>query len=96
MAPQSRPHQIDEAVSFDHYCGYHFSDNHIRSFSHTHVVGAGVGDWGNIGVMPVLGVTKATITNNGYWSNYSHNNEIATPGYYSVLLHTPSSHFYLI
>ena len=57
---------------------------------------SGVGDWGNIGVMPVLGVTKATITNNGYWSNYSHNNEIATPGYYSVLLHTPSSYLDLI
>ena len=43
----------DEIVEppFDHYGGYHHSDNSIVAFSHTHMVGAGVGDLGNFGVM---------------------------------------------
>jgi putative alpha-1,2-mannosidase len=44
----------DEIVNppFDHYGGYHHSDNSVVAFSHTHLVGAGVGDLGNFGVVP--------------------------------------------
>jgi putative alpha-1,2-mannosidase len=39
-------------LPFDHYGGYHYSDDFVRGFSHTHLVGAGVGDYGNFGVLP--------------------------------------------
>ena len=33
----------DPMPAFDHYGGYHFGDNSVVAFSHTHLVGAGVG-----------------------------------------------------
>ena len=55
-------------------------DNEIRCFSHTHLVGAGVEDYGHIGVMPTRGVEPSTIRDNGYRSKFSHKNETARPG----------------
>ena len=40
---------FDVVSSFDHYGGYNYEDDHIRAFSPTHLVGAGVGDFGNFG-----------------------------------------------
>jgi putative alpha-1,2-mannosidase len=37
----------------NHFGGYYYGDEYIRVFSHTHMVGAGVLDYGNIGVMPI-------------------------------------------
>ena len=34
----------DPQPDFDHYGGYHHGDNSVIAFSHTHLVGAGVGD----------------------------------------------------
>eukprot|EP00666_Eupelagonemidae_sp_cell4sb_P000811 gene811-20444_t len=43
-----------------HDGGYAYGDTHVRAFSHTHMAGAGVGDFGNVGVMPFCGeVTDA-------------------------------------
>jgi hypothetical protein len=37
----------------NHFGGYYYGDEYIRLFSHTHMVGSGVLDYGNIGVMPI-------------------------------------------
>ena len=55
-------------------------DNEIRCFSHTHMVGAGVEDYGHIGVMPTREVEPHTVRNYGYRSKFSHKNETARPG----------------
>ena len=39
--------------------------------------------------MPTLGVTHTTVTASGYRSLYSHDQEIAAPGYYAAYLDTP-------
>ena len=44
----------DVVIPFDHYSGYNYEDTYIRAFSHTRLVGAGVGDFGNFGIMPLL------------------------------------------
>lgn len=68
--------------------GYHYSDDKIYGFSHTHLSGTGVSDYGDILLMP----TNKAILNNGvdgkpgYRSKFSHDNEIARPGFYSVHL----------
>ena len=73
---------------WDGCSGYHYSDNEIYGFSHTHLSGTGVSDYGDILLMP----TNKQIFNNGadgkegYKSTFSHDNEIATPGYYKVHL----------
>ncbi|HLO91791.1 MAG TPA: GH92 family glycosyl hydrolase [Lentimicrobium sp.] len=69
--------------------GYHYSDEFIYGFSHTHLSGTGIPDYGDILIMPFTGDDH---WNNGfdgkagYRSHYSHNNETASPGYYQVLL----------
>ncbi|MBC8320287.1 MAG: glycoside hydrolase family 92 protein [Bacteroidetes bacterium] len=77
--------------SWDGCSGYHYSDDFILGFSHTHLSGTGVGDYGDIRFVPTVGplqFTPGTPENphSGYGSKFSHNNEIATAGYYSVEL----------
>ena len=52
------------------------------------MVGAGVEDYGTIGSMPVRTVADDTVQDNGYFSEFDHSNEYASPGYYSVYLST--------
>lgn len=44
------------------------------------MMGAGVVDYGNIGVMATSTLDSTTVTNNGYRSKFSHENETASPG----------------
>lgn len=73
---------------WDGCSGYHYSDEYIYGFSHTHLSGTGVSDYGDILLMP----TNEMIFNNGangkkgYRAHFSHNNETAAPGYYKVVL----------
>ncbi|QJP33272.1 glycoside hydrolase family 92 protein [Nonlabens sp. Ci31] len=73
---------------WDGCSGYHYSDDVIYGFSHTHLSGTGVSDYGDILFMP----TNKPIVNNGadgkegYSSKFSHDNEKASPGYYEVHL----------
>ncbi len=79
---------------WDGCSGYHYSDNVIYGFSHTHLSGTGVSDYGDILLMP----TNKVIFNNGsngeegYRAHFSHDNETAQPGYYKVLLDTTNIH----
>lgn len=70
--------------SWDGCSGYHYSDNVIFGFSHTHLNGTGVSDFGDIFLMPTMGEPK--LDNKDYSSPFSHSNEKASAGYYSVLL----------
>ena len=67
---------------WDGCSGYHYSDNKIYGFSHTHLSGTGVEDYCDILVTPFLG--EPSIENEKYAIPFSHKNEIASPGYYSV------------
>lgn len=73
---------------WDGCSGYHYSDNHIYGFSHTHLSGTGISDYGDILLMP----TTSIVFNNGsdgkkgYRSKFSHDNEVAEPGFYKVKL----------
>jgi len=69
--------------------GYHYTDNSIRGFSHTHLSGTGIGDLGDFLFMPFTGEAKINPgtpedPDSGYRSRFSHENEIAIPGYYAV------------
>ena len=72
--------------------GYRHSDPTIEGFSHTHFSGAGHSDLGDFLVMPVSGDTvplepgDASKPGSGYRSRFSHDGEVATPGYYAVTL----------
>lgn len=77
--------------SWDGCSGYHYSDDYILGFSHMHLSGTGVGDYGDIRFVPMVGELKTTPgtsenPDSGYGSKFSHENEIAKAGYYSVKL----------
>ncbi len=71
--------------------GYHYSDTSILGFSHLHLSGTGIADYGDILVTPSLRTLDFTPTAEGKpayrnRSSFSHGDETASPGYYSVLL----------
>lgn len=74
------------------YCaGYQYTDSTIVGFSHTHFSGTGHSDLGDILIMPTTGDLKlnpgtAAKHKEGFRSLFSHKNELAEPGYYSILL----------
>jgi len=77
--------------NWDGSSGYHYSDDTIFGFSHTHLSGTGIPDGCDILFMPTVGEPQffakaGDKTVNGYASKFSHANEKAEPGYYSVIL----------
>ncbi len=70
--------------------GYHFSDSIVYGFSHTHLSGTGVTDYGDILFMPVLEsglkYNNGSDGTDGYRSSFTKSNEIAKAGYYRTLL----------
>lgn len=75
--------------------GYHYSDNTMMGFSHTHLSGTGIGDYGDILFMPIVGEKPLRMgtekePEDSYRSRFSHGQEQARPGYYAVLLEDDS------
>ena len=87
----------DTTTSGDNGTGYNYCHSTIEGFSVNHMSGVGwYGDLGNLQIMPVIGdvdlrsgsneeipFTKGTV---GWKSPFSHDNEKARAGYYSVKL----------
>jgi len=69
---------------WDGCSGYHYSDSSIYGFSHTHLSGTGIEDYCDILLQPTTG--QYLWINEDYKSSFSHQNEKASPGYYSVKL----------
>jgi predicted alpha-1,2-mannosidase len=72
---------------WDGCSGYHYSDSIIYGFSHTHLQGTGVSDYGDILIMPTnYRIKTAKTWNEAYKSSFKKSTEKASPGYYSVKL----------
>lgn len=71
-------------------CGaYHYSDSVIFGFSHTHLSGTGISDYADVLLMPTTGellLNNGADGTDGYGSSFSHDNELAQPGFYQVQL----------
>lgn len=75
------------------YCaGYVYSESSIMGFSHTHWSGVGMVNGGEVLLMPAIGQKLQTLPGSpenpdeGYRSRFDHADEVASPGYYAVLL----------
>ncbi len=78
-------------TGWDWCSGYHYQDNSIMGFSHTHLSGTGISDLADILIMPYVGKIQLHPgdkqgTGEGYRSNFSHAEEVSEPGYYAVRL----------
>lgn len=69
---------------WDGCSGYHYTDKIIYGFSHTHLSGTGCSDYGDILMMPTTGEIK--LKNIDYASPFKKADEVASAGYYAVLL----------
>lgn len=71
--------------------GYHYNDSTILGFSHLHKSGGGCADFQDILFMPLPGGivtdTIQEIRPLQFQSVFSHNSEMATPGYYKIDLY---------
>jgi predicted alpha-1,2-mannosidase len=80
LSPDSR------LTGWDGCGGYHHSDDTLYGFSHTHLQGTGVSDYGDILFMPCTQFADAEAWRDRYKSHFSHDREAAHAGYYEVVL----------
>ena len=74
---------------WDGCSGYHYSDDTVYGFSHTHLSGTGCEDYCDLLLMPVdesFDMRAGIIAKEDYRSHFSHSREKAAPGYYRVHL----------
>lgn len=74
--------------NWDACSGYHYSDSTILGFSHTHLSGTGCIDLGDVLLRPTSMPVQLDGKSEYIFqpARFSHKNEVATPGYYSVYL----------
>ncbi len=78
-------------TGWDGCSGYHNSDDIVYGFSHTHLSGTGVSDYGDILLMPTIGASDLNNgypdqTEAGYASGFDKADEQAVAGYYRTVL----------
>lgn len=86
-AVQVGPSNINKG--WDWCSGYNYADSICIGFPQTHLSGTGIGDLGDVLIMPYTGAVqtdKGTQQHPGYASKYSHKNETVSPEYYSLKL----------
>ena len=76
---------------WDSCSGYYYNDSTINGFSHNRLSGTGCCDYGDVLLMPTvgeqcIGTEEPTGQQMPYCSSFSHDDEVAVPGYYSVYL----------
>lgn len=77
---QLGPTQITRG--WDWCSGYHYSDSVLIGFGHMHLSGTGIGDLGDIALLPVSDASQRQLI-------FSHKDERVKPGYYSLKLADP-------
>ena len=74
---------------WDGCSGYHFDDDRVFGFSHTHLSGTGISDYGDVLLLPATGDVRWTNSygkpaGEGYGSRFRKESELAAAGYYKV------------
>lgn len=64
---------------WDWCSGYHYSDSTVIGFGQMHLSGTGIGDLGDISLLPVTDPAQREV-------KFAHRAEHVSPGYYSVML----------
>ncbi len=73
--------------------GYHYSDNTIQGFSHFHKSGGGCSDYLDILLQPISGAlwnNDIQYPTDGFSFPFTHENEKATPGNYTIKFDNPN------
>lgn len=78
---QLGPTQVTQG--WDWCSGYHYSDSILIGFGHMHLSGTGIGDLGDIALLPIANNEQRKVS-------FSHNDETAKAGYYALKLSNPN------
>lgn len=73
-------------VAFQHFSGYYAEDDVIEQFSHLHLHGAGVADFGVLATMPTASFDPTRRRASDYRTGFAKADEAARPGRYAVRL----------
>lgn len=73
-------------TGWDGCSGYHYTDSIIYGFSHTHLSGTGVSDYGDLLLMPHSKTQAPSLEYTTYHSTFDKSTEQASAGYYEVTL----------
>lgn len=73
-------------TGWDGCSGYHYTDSIIYGFSHTHLSGTGVSDYGDLLLMPHSKTQAPNLEYTTYNSTFDKKTEQASAGYYEVTL----------
>jgi len=85
VGPDTR-HSTRGQLGFYHFGGYHYDDDRIDGFGHTHANGMGVNDYGGVVVMPRARWDDTFVAPARRAAPFRHDTEVATPGYFEVRL----------
>lgn len=88
---QIQPSPDTRLDGWDGCSAYHYSDDTIFGFSHTHLSGTGCSDYGDLLLMPIDQLQMQQVQfgpemREGYKRHFQHKNETAKAGYYKVML----------
>ena len=88
---QIQPSPDTRLEGWDGCSAFHYSDDTVYGFSHTHLSGTGCEDYGDVLVMPVMAEGDnwnftPNMPQTEFCSKFSHRSESVTPGYYRVVL----------
>lgn len=79
------------AQGWDYIAGYFYPDSTIVGFSHTHLQGTGAGDMYDISYFPYMEGAPIHPQYGVPYALFSHDEEYAEAGYYSVVLRQPDN-----
>ncbi len=86
--PLHTPEGTYNKKTYEYCAGYQYKDTTIIGFSHTNFTGTGHSDLGDCLLMPTVGKLQlnpiGTKEEKGFYSDFSHKTEKASPGYYKV------------
>ena len=71
---------------WDWCSGYHTSDSVLIGFGHQHLSGTGIGDLGDVALLPVTNRDQREVV-------FKHDDETVRPGYYAVKLHDAGRYY---
>ncbi len=85
VGPDTR-HSTRGQLGFYHFGGYHYDDDRIDGFGHTHANGMGVNDYGGVVVLPRTRWDDTFTFATPRAAPFRHETEVASPGYFEVRL----------
>jgi predicted alpha-1,2-mannosidase len=77
------------AATFQHCAGYRYEDGFLWGISHNHLHGTGAPDYGNLLFFPAAAMTVDLTSKERYRLPFTHEGEVAEPGWYSVTIADP-------